>query len=636
MSDFIRGGQVTFHKFRMLMQVSRVLTRISLALIISSFVYCYYKDLNHNEWRIGFAWIKRDLFKTSSIDSSFTYISKYGYQKTTTLHNLDFDPYVLEVVRKFELTFGKSLMLSLIMVLVVIGGAIGFFWFKGKHLRNVNKQRGIFPLKPKELKKKLLVHNKLFKRYIPYNLADYPYPVSGNKESWCSGEQSHTLIIGSSGAGKTTIIRDLVYQLHKRKQKAIILDMKGDFIKNFYVEKRGDVILNPLDQRGRNWSIFNETNPLKGFSTIAKSLLPKESKSDPIWIEAARGVVAELASLYFNENLSMSEFADKILKTELSTLSTLLEKTPASKIINEDIEKAALSVLMVLSTYLRPLKLYRKSDNCFSITEWINDSSQNNFLFISSKSDVKEDLNPLISSQVGIAINAVRALKESSNTPKIWFIIDELAYFDQGIAGLQEGLASARSYGGCFVLGTQDIEMIEKIYSKEVAASIANNCSNKIFMKVAGKHSAEWCSSALGEGEIEEWNEGYSYGSHEMRDGISVNKRQTVRKVVLPSELMSLKSGEGYISFSGFEPAKFKFRNAIFENIASSYNENSELMELFKQELIEAAQKRKEIEVELNAQEKKGNNEKQIKLSEIKKDINKEKKQSKILENNWD
>ena len=421
----------------------------------------------------------------------------------------------------------------------------------------------------------------------------------GRKESWSAGEQAHAMLIGSTGAGKTKIIQNLVYQLHQRNQKAIIVDVKGDYIEHFYREIRGDIILNPLDKRGRNWSIFKETNPLKGFATIAKSLLPKESKSDPIWIDAARNVFAELANLYVSENLSMAEFADKLLKTDLKLLNKLLDKTGAARIVNPDIEKAALSVLMVLSTYLKPLKLYQSNKDIFSITNWINDESQNNFLFISSRADVKEDINPLITTQVDIAVNALRSLKEQSNIPKIWFILDEIPYFDQPIPSLKDGLAMARSYGGCFVLGTQDINSLSKIYSEETARSIANNCKTKIYMNIAGKETAAWCSGSLGEGETEEWHEGLSYGAHEMRDGIQVNRNKVIRSVVLPSELMMLKAGEGFIQFAGFKPAKFKFDDFVFKKISSAYVENNDLLKLFATELEIGEKRRKEIEIKL-------------------------------------
>lgn len=610
MSDLIRGGQVTFHKFRMLAQVAKVLAKLSVLLVISSIIYCFYANVSANEWKVGMAWVKRDIFLSSKSDQTVTYPTQYGSLKTVKVQYLENDPYVLAVIGKFENTFNRALITAAIMQIIVIGSVISFFWFRGRSIKQSKNIRGIFSLSEKKLKSQITNHNKEFEGYTPFQIADFSYPIIGRRESYSSGEQSHTLLIGSTGSGKTTVIKNLIKQLRDENQKAIIIDIKGDLIENFYTEK--DIILNPLDKRGRNWSIFGETDHLKGFSTIAKSLLPRESKSDPVWSDAARGVVSELASLYVSENLSMNEFADKILKSDLSTLAKLLQKSSASKIINEDIEKAALSVLMVLSTYLRPLKLYRNSENCFSITDWVNDFKQQNFLFISSRADVKEDLNPIITTQVDIAVNALRSLKESSNIPKIWLILDEISYFDSSIPSLKDGLATARSYGGCFVLGTQDMSSLVKIYSRETAESIANNCRTKLFMNVAGKETALWCSDSLGDGEIEEWHEGLSYGAHEMRDGIQVNQHRIIKKNVLPSELMMLKAGEGYISFSGFAPAKFKFNTKPQSKLAENYVENTDLYQIFKKECEEAEVRRKEIEQKILSGDIKQKSEHQI------------------------
>lgn len=596
MDDLIRGGQVSFHKIRMFCQVSKLFAHITVFLLIISIGYSYYKNITPNEWQIGWNWLKVQI-----VDDNYkiSYPNKYGQIRTTPAKNFTSDPFVRKTIQKFETALYKGLAITGVMLSVILGGLIVYFWLKGMGIKKNKHLRGIFILESKELKKELRNHNKIFKDYQPCTLADFSYPITGRKESWSAGEQAHTMLIGSTGAGKTKIIQNLVYQLHKRNQKAIIVDVKGDYIEHFYREARGDIILNPLDKRGKNWSIFKETNPLKGFSTIAKSLLPKESKSDPIWIDAARNVFAELANLYVSENLSMAAFANKILKTDLKILNKLLDNTGAARIINPDIEKAALSVLMVLSTYLKPLKLYQSSKDIFSITDWVNDKSQNNFLFISSKADVKEDINPLITAQVDIAVNALRSLKTQSNIPKIWFILDEIPYFDQPIPSLKDGLAMARSYGGCFVLGTQDMSSLSKIYSEETARSIANNCKTKIYMNIAGKETAAWCSQSLGEGEIEEWHEGLSYGAHEMRDGIQVNRNKVIRPVVLPSELTMLKAGEGFIQFTGFKPAKFKFENQSFKRIAADYLENDELLVLFIKELEQAEKRRKIIESKL-------------------------------------
>ncbi len=602
MSDLIRGGQVTLHKYRMLIQVSKVFLRLSIAIILFSFIFCYYKNISKQEWQISFAYLKQEIGNSISLNKSKRKVFNYFLNK-------QFE----KVYLKFQTTCDEAMLIAGILHLVLVGGIIIFFWVRGRTLKQSSNIRGTFLNSARELKRTINKHNEQysslikgilkdplnFEIYLPFKLADFVYPITGRKESWTAGEQSHTLILGSTGSGKTKIIQNLVYQLHARNQKAIIVDVKGDYIEHFYRENSGDIILNPLDKRGKNWSIFKETNPLKGFSTIAKSLLPKESKSDPIWIDAARNVFAELANLYVSENLSMAEFADKLLKTDLIALNKLLDKTGAARIINPDIEKAALSVLMVLSTYLKPLKLYQSSKDVFSITDWVNDESQNNFLFISSKADVKEDINPLITTQVDIAVNALRSLKTQSNIPKIWFILDEIPYFDQPIPSLKDGLAMARSYGGCFVLGTQDMSSLSKIYSEETARSIANNCKTKIYMNIAGKETAHWCSQSLGEGETEEWHEGLSYGAHEMRDGVQVNHNKIIRPIALPSELMMLKTSEGYINFAGFKPAKFKFGSQRFKKVAESYIENTALLELFKKELEFGETHRKTIEKDL-------------------------------------
>jgi type IV conjugative transfer system coupling protein TraD len=597
MDDLIRGGQVSFHKIRMFCQVSKLFSYISVFLLIISVGYSYYREINLNEWKIGWNWLKVQVIEDN--DYKVTYRTKNNQTRIVSAKAFISDSFVLKTIQKFETSLYKGLTIAAIMLSIILGSLVLYFWLKGMGIKKNKHLRGIFILECKQLKNELKKHNKIFHDYQPFSLADFPYPITGRKESWSAGEQAHAMLIGSTGAGKTKIIQNLVYQLHQRNQKAIIVDVKGDYIEHFYREGRGDIILNPLDKRGRNWSIFKETNPLKGFATISKSLLPRESKSDPIWIDAARNVFAELANLYVSENLSMAEFADKLLKTDLITLNKLLDKTGASRIVNPDIEKAALSVLMVLSTYLKPLKLYQSSKDIFSITDWVNDESQNNFLFISSKADVKEDINPLITTQVDIAVNALRSLKIQSNVPKTWFILDEIPYFDQPIPNLKDGLAMARSYGGCFVLGTQDMSSLSKIYSEETARSIANNCKTKIYMNIAGKETAHWCSQSLGEGEIEEWHEGLSYGAHEMRDGIQVNRNKVIRPVVLPSELTMLKAGEGFIQFAGFKPAKFKFNDQSFKRISTGYLENDELLTLFISELEQAEKRRKLIEARL-------------------------------------
>jgi len=183
----------------------------------------------------------------------------------------------------------------------------------------------------------------------------------------------------------------------------------------------------------------------------------------------------------------------------------------------------------------------------------------------------------------------MRSLSRSSNVPHIWFILDELTYFDNPIPSLIDGINTARSYGGCFVLGVQDMSALSKIYSKERSESIANNCNTKVFMKISGAETADWCSENIGKGEIEEWDEGISYGASEMRDGVNMQKSKKMKSAVLPSELTLMKTGEGILKFSGYKPARTKVRKRtqyIFTN-KEPYIENTELRKRLEKEVDE-------------------------------------------------
>ena len=72
MSDLIRGGQVTFHKFRMLAQVAKVLARLSIILLVTSIVYCFWKNTTADDWKVGIAWVKKDFFLNSKSEQTVT------------------------------------------------------------------------------------------------------------------------------------------------------------------------------------------------------------------------------------------------------------------------------------------------------------------------------------------------------------------------------------------------------------------------------------------------------------------------------------------------------------------------------------------------------------------------------------
>src|SRR5690348_15249623 len=66
-------------------------------------------------------------------------------------------------------------------------------------------------------------------------------------------ETKHFKVIGTTGTGKSTAIRELLRGALARNDRAVIADPDGGYARAFYDPVRGDVILNPFDSRAHRW-----------------------------------------------------------------------------------------------------------------------------------------------------------------------------------------------------------------------------------------------------------------------------------------------------------------------------------------------------------------------------------------------
>lgn len=56
-------------------------------------------------------------------------------------------------------------------------------------------------------------------------------------------ETRHLAMAGTTGAGKTTALRQMLDAIERRREAALVYDTSGDFIQHYYNPARGDVIL---------------------------------------------------------------------------------------------------------------------------------------------------------------------------------------------------------------------------------------------------------------------------------------------------------------------------------------------------------------------------------------------------------
>lgn len=102
-------------------------------------------------------------------------------------------------------------------------------------------------------------------------------------------ETRHLAIIGTTGSGKTTALRQLLDGIGARGEAALVYDTSGEFVAHYYRPERGDVILNPFDARGAFWSPFDEIEHPADADRIAHQLVATSGRvEDDVWLDHLR------------------------------------------------------------------------------------------------------------------------------------------------------------------------------------------------------------------------------------------------------------------------------------------------------------------------------------------------------------
>jgi len=99
---------------------------------------------------------------------------------------------------------------------------------------------------------------------------------------------------GSTGSGKSVLIREMAYSALLRGDRIVVADPNGDMLAKFH--RPGDVILNPYDSRSLGWTFFNEIRAEYDFKRFPLSLVPRgQTKEEEEWCAYARLLLRETA-----------------------------------------------------------------------------------------------------------------------------------------------------------------------------------------------------------------------------------------------------------------------------------------------------------------------------------------------------
>lgn len=365
---------------------------------------------------------------------------------------------------------------------------------------------------------------------------------------------------GTVGSGKSTALNDLLMQLRKRGDRVIIYDKGNNFIPTFFRQDK-DLVLNPFDARCAPWDLWEECQTIGDFENFATSLLPDSSgSSDPFWVLSARSLfVATARRMAREKNRSIGELLKKLMSISLADLRQFLEGTDAANLVDGSIEKTAMTIRTILTTYVRSLRYLQGLDKSgrrpFNIRDWLHTedaSGDNPWIFISSDGQNHNALKPLLSAWLYMTMSGILGLN-ADRQRRIWVFLDELPSLHK-LPILPEFCAEARKFGGCTVVGLQNFPQLEETYGTNTAKDIWDLLNTRFFYRAPSGSVAEWVQKEIGEKRHKKFKDQYSYGVDIIRDGVQFSKDETNEFLVSYSDVQSLNDLECYITLPGEWP----------------------------------------------------------------------------------
>ena len=365
-------------------------------------------------------------------------------------------------------------------------------------------------------------------------------------------ETKHFKMIGTTGTGKSTAIRELLGGALERGDRAVIADPDGSYLQRFYNPARGDVILNPFEAKAARWDLFAEMLNLYDADQLAVSLIPDTEGTERPWRGYARVfLISLLRQLHRVHHHDVAELYRLLTTTPADDLRDLLSDTPAGPYLAQDNGKFFGAVRAVANTHVGALEhiaLQTARDN-LSVRDWIR-NRRTGVLYLPYKANEIATLRSLISTWMRLAI--FEAMNQSEGDQKLWFIIDELDALGP-IDGLKDALARLRKFGGRCVIGFQSIAQVSGTYGHAEAQTIVENCGNTLILRCSASENggtARFASGLIGQREFIREHVTRTRHPDKWLATKTESQQHVTEAAVLPSEIEQLPDLCGYLKFA--------------------------------------------------------------------------------------
>ena len=323
-------------------------------------------------------------------------------------------------------------------------------------------------------------------------------------------ETRHFAMIGTTGSGKTTVLRQMLDGIEARGEAALVYDTSGEFVAHYYRPERGDIILNPFDERCAFWSPFDEIAHPADADRIAHQLVSETgSHDDDVWLETSRILVANmLRTLWAEGNGTLEALLDALQMRSKEQLKQWLGNTSSARTFADDADRATGSVLFMLAKAANLIQFLRAESSGgvpFAFRKHIAGldtvTGSKPWIFVPRKEDYFEASKPLLACWLECASSAALGLPPSPSR-RLWFVLDELADLPR-VENLSRLLPEGRKFGAAIVLTFQALGQMRHRYGPAIAEAMLACCNTKLFLQTVDRETRVWASETIGDCEVE-------------------------------------------------------------------------------------------------------------------------------------
>jgi type IV secretory pathway TraG/TraD family ATPase VirD4 len=370
-------------------------------------------------------------------------------------------------------------------------------------------------------------------------------------------ETKHFKLIGTTGTGKSTAIRELLGAAIARGDRAVFADPDGGYMARFYDRYRGDVVLNPFERDSVKWDLFAEIQNSYDVEQLASGLIPTvDDPSASEWRGYARTfLTAVVRRCYISGRREIANLWRLLTMASADELRPILAGTPAQPFLDPDNARMFGSIRSVTGSAVAAFEYIQAQRAApFSVREWVRTRTLPGVVFIPYKAGQIAAMRSMIATWMRLAIFEAMSQAEGRDQ-RLWFVVDELDALG-AIDGLKDALARLRKFGCRCVLGFQSIAQVSSTYGHSDAQTIVENCGNTLILRCSGSENggtSQFASRLIGDREIQRRQ--ISRGSdreaamstHGARRSRSITEQCITEPAVMASELEQLPDLCGYL-----------------------------------------------------------------------------------------